>query len=825
MSATTADPKAQGGAAEALSETPRPRWRDAWQVPALAGALLTLIGGVVAAVVTAPKPDIRAGISYAEHLVEIEKYGEALDHLNRSVLPSLSTHAYSPEDRRTFHLLRARALYLGQRELGINRTENNVSIREEYVSAEHLNAKLEPDDAYFLASTLIALGEVEEAAKRAESLPDAHRERRVELLKRMVDLALHREHPDFARALDLVSELTADAELSQADRAWTVARQGELLVAQGYANDAVTKLLRALPKLEGAGEVAEGELRLALAKAYVATEHVNEARTQLDIAASKLGAEHDLAPQVTLMQAEIDHQIGELTSARERYTAVLERSTYSRGHPVAMLGLAEVESQLSNAQASGAPEESLEHYSQLIDMMKSGPAGGEVSAERVGSSLISRFREQFEKGDLASALRFALLGEKLYGIDAAPPEILLAIAETKKRQAEELLSHAAEGGALSLAQADPTTQKEAKICLLESGKYFRHHASRVVRDDSSAYAESLWHAADAFDRAGDLEASVQAFHQFTTDMPGDKRLPEAMFRLARGYQARGDLELAAKTYQALIDGRGGPEGTGSWGDRSVVPLAQSLLADADTGNDTHAEQLLMQALAGEFGGPGSSTFRDATRELGEHFFRTGRFAPAVERFEQYLALSSEGSDDEDVLRVRYRLADAYRRSAAEIARSLESGMPDGTKRTLEQDRRERLGRAAALYEQVRAAFETMEHRSAVDEISLRNAYFYKGDCAFDLKDYDGAIRHYDAARERYAKEPAALVAMTQIVSALVAQGQMEKARTANDAAKRFYNSLPESVWDDPTLPMSQADWKAWLAAQDRLAGVSSGREE
>ncbi|CAG0999366.1 hypothetical protein PHYC_02773 [Phycisphaerales bacterium] len=805
-------------------DTARPRWRDTWQIPILVVALMTLIAGVVAAVITAPKPDVRADLAIAQQLVDTAKYGEALDHLNKTVLPGLSSKAFSPDDRRTFHLLRARSLYLGQRQLGINRAENNESIRAEFVAAEHLNAKLEPEDACFLAGTLISLGDLDAAAARAERLPDSERGRRIELIKRMVDLSLHAERPDLARALDLVTVLAADAELSREDRAWTLARQGELLIAQGYAEEAITKILRALPRLDGTEHAAEGELRLTLAKAYLGTESINEARAQLDIAAEKLGPEHTLTPQATLLQAEIDHQIGELASARERYTAVLERSTFTQGHSAALLGLAEVESQISTAQSSGPPEESLERYSQLVDRVLAGSTSSEVPRERVGASLMSRFREQFEKGDLGSALRYATLAERLFGIDLAPADVLLAIAETKKRQAEELLSHAAEGGALSLAQADPATQKEARECLVESGRYFRHHASRVVREDSAAYAESLWHAADAFDRAGNLEASVQAFHQFTTDMPGDKRRPEAAFRLARGYQARGDLELAAKTYQALIDGRGGAEGTGSWGDRAVVPLAQSLLADADTSNDTHAEQLLAQALAGEFGGPGTETFRLATRELGEHLFRTGRYAPAVERFEQYLALA-QSDDAEEALLVRYRLADAYRRSAAEIARALESGMPDGTKRTLEQDRRTRLGKAAAMYEQVRGAYEAMEHRSAVEDLALRNAYFFKADCAFDLKDFDAAIRHYDAARERYAKEPAALMALTQIVSALVAQGHMEKARAANDAAKRFYASLPDSAWDDPTLPMSKADWERWLSAQDRLAGVGSAREE
>jgi hypothetical protein len=63
--------------------------------------------------------------------------------------------------------------------------------------------------------------------------------------------------------------------------------------------------------------------------------------------------------------------------------------------------------------------------------------------------------------------------------------------------------------------------------------------------------------------------------------------------------------------------------------------------------------------------------------------------------------------------------------------------------------------------------------------------------------------------------------MMQIVNSLVAQGQLDRAQTANARAKRFYESLPESVWDDPTLPMSRKDWERWLDSQVKLGALAS----
>jgi tetratricopeptide (TPR) repeat protein len=109
-------------------------------------------------------------------------------------------------------------------------------------------------------------------------------------------------------------------------------------------------------------------------------------------------------------------------------------------------------------------------------------------------------------------------------------------------------------------------------------------------------------------------------------------------------------------------------------------------------------------------------------------------------------------------------------------------------------------------------------------VRLRNASFYLGDCAFDLADYETAIRQYDAAREKYPKDPASLVAMIQIVNAYVEQGDLKRARTANDRAKRFYESLPESAWTDPNLPIGQAEWQRWLDAMGRLMPAAAGVE-
>jgi tetratricopeptide (TPR) repeat protein len=135
---------------------------------------------------------------------------------------------------------------------------------------------------------------------------------------------------------------------------------------------------------------------------------------------------------------------------------------------------------------------------------------------------------------------------------------------------------------------------------------------------------------------------------------------------------------------------------------------------------------------------------------------------------------------------------------------------------------------------VRAALETidLDKLSKVQQLILRNAIFYRGDCAYDLGDYDTAIRLYDAAAQRYATDPASLVAMIQIVNCYAAQGKMREARTAHSRAQMRLRELPESSWQGAMTPMDRRHWERWLETSLRLekaekqaqAGQSPGAE-
>jgi tetratricopeptide (TPR) repeat protein len=812
-----------------------------WQVPALLTATGLLVAGMAYAFSTAPKPDLSADFTLAQRQLAAASYGEALETLNARILPHFGGPALSPDQRREFHVLRARALYLGQKDLGIDRAENHRSIQGEYAAAQRLNATLTPLDREYLASTLVSLGELPQAVELVRQLTPEQREPREALLRRMIEATSAGPSANPSLALDLLAMLGADSGLSFETRIWALSRQVGVLVQQGYPEEAISKALRALPRLsgdgvpEGAAGAALGELFLQLGRAYLVTDETGEARKQLERAEAILGEENVKTAEAILLQAGLDRRAGDLTRARERLTDLLARYPFAEIVPQATLQAAEVEAALAVAQGAGTLEESFARYEHLVDLLTSGDPVPGLTREELGKSLVSRFREQYDRGDDASALKFADLAGRIYDADSEPPELAEGLGRTHLRVAGDLLAAAGEGGALSLADLDPATQREARGHLVRAGESFRAHAAKVVTTDAKLYGDSLWAAADAFDRAGDLDDSISAFQQFVTDFPTDTRLAETQFRLAQAYKARGDLPLAVGLYRALIAGRDGSAAAGPFADASYVPLAEALLLDADDANDAEAEQLLNTVVSGELVGTQTAAFRQALRELGRFYYQHGQPERAIERLEEFLARTQEAEalGDEPQTRepgvpgrereraeVTFMLADSYRLSASRIAAALREALPDEERRVLDRTRRDRLTRSGELFSAVRETLDGFRRRSALEELYLRNAYLYSGDTAFDLGEFDRAIRAYDAARDRFPQDPASLVALVQIVNALVAQGEIDKARTAHARARRFFQSLPESVWDDPALPMTRREWERWLDAQDRLGLIT-----
>lgn len=779
-------------------------WRDAWQVPTLlvAGGMLML--GIAYSVSTAPDPDITPTITRANRMIENENYQQAIELLNTRVYPWVSKDDVPAGDKVLYHLAKARSIYRGQQKLRLNDDRNNVSVVREYLEAERLGGVLEPRDLAALASTYIARDEVPLAMQRAREIPESQRYLRDAVQKRAVSSLLDRPLPETDRALGLIAEILVDPKLPVDDRVWALETQGNVQLAQGHADQTVTRILRALPRLDGASAIGRSRLHLILAKAYTQLGAVPQAGEQVGFAQNLSAPGDPHYPQILLMKAMVEDARGHTDAARDLYREITTQYSSSSPYPLALLGLGETEAAL------GEPELAIEAFTSLVSQYNSFGIESYPSRAQVLASVLGRAGDSLSAGNPIESIRYASLADILYTGLQMPTEVFLAQARAHQGAAELLLGKPL-AEVKSLMGLDPSTRAEVQRHLMSAATNYSLHAERHVVSNLGVFADSLWRSADLFDRAGDQPEAIRAFKSYAESMPSDPRHAEAMFRLGESLRALGDFQAAAEVYKDLIAARDGSSGAdiGPFADASHVPLAQAYLYDEDPENDAEAEKLLVTALGGSMGSTQTELFRDALLELAGLYDRTDRPERAIERYEEF---RERYPDDPEAGSVVFKLADAHRRLADIIETSLHEAMP-----AAEHNRRQ--GQIVLHRRRAIERFgETIERLGAkrpqmlglYESIALRNAYFYLGDCAYDLGEFNEAISYYDRARDRYVDDPASLVAMVQIVNAYIATAQYGRARTANERAKRFYAQIPDEVWDDPTLPMDRKDWERWL---------------
>ena len=813
--AKPADQKAEQNASGDAAEPTGPLgWSAVWQAPALLFAVALLVSGLYAAVASRPAPDFESIIRRGEALVQRERYQDAIDELNETFFPFYDEPIVADSQRQRYHLVIARSIYNAQRLLGIRVQDNDRAVLREFLEAERLEATLRPLDVYALAETLIRLDQTDRALRRAEDLPMDRSDLRHRLLRQFVEHELSRREPGYDIVLDQLARLLAEPELPRNERIWAVEQQAEVNLRQGYPRQVVDRILRAMPRLTGAGEERDLlPLYVMLGQAYTEIGLLDQAWKRLDRAAVLADGVGQHWGRIQFLMGRIDADLGRAREARDRHADIVRNHGRSDDLLPNLLALAETEATLGRTDASVAA------YDRLADELPRSEPHPMATREQAAESLMDRFRERFSSGQTADARRFATIAERLWGVDDAPRDVLLALAESNRRLADEALPPRTEGTPrLTDEELDPATREQIKPLLIAAGAYFRAHADRSDVTDNTAFGDSLWASAQAFDRAGQQQDAIEAYRVFADGAADSPRWGEARFRLAQAYHARGEHTRAEGLLRDLIASgldRIGDKGVGIWADRSYVPLAQTLLMDDIDVNDDEAARLLVAVVDGRRASPDAEQYPTALFELGRYHYQQDDFPRAIERLEEF---RERFPDHPDAGRVLFWLADAFRLESDAIEETLAGALPDSQREQLEDARSDRLERAGVLFDQVVEVLGGMDARRRTDleNVYLRNAHYYRGDCAFDLGRYDEAIRHYDAARLAYRGDPAALVAMVQIVNAHVAQGNTERARTANERARRFFEQLPDTVWDDPTLPMGRDDWERWLDSSSRL---------
>jgi len=800
---------------ESEGQAASPRLSQVWQLPLLLVSVVLLAAGWYMALPDGPARSVADELEHVVKLIRAEQFDAAIDALDE-IEPELRTLEDSL--KADYHLRRGDAITLAQRRRGWDEPRNHRNVIDHYRRARELGVTLDGRRLRWLAESHLALGELEKANALIDDVPAEDAAARWRMRREVIERAIA-GGGDPAEHIRALKDFRETDGLPREHEVWAAARQAELLMAAGDLEEAERQLSIDLQRFDFAAsdDPALGELMVLLGETQWKLGDRAAAENWFRAAQKQLDPASPLNGRALTGVGEIRFAEDNIVDALARFTAAVADYPETRAQLRALIGKAESESRL------GAYDESLATYDRALQRIsETGAARKDVEA--LAESLRFQHDWRFEQGKHELALSYLDRLARLRG-DNLGDELLLKLAVTHRQCARSILD---DDGALVADAADegePPAALSARDRALiaehfeKAGGYYYRHARAVADDqDEEAYSRSLWNAADCYDQAGLNDRAIELFQEYQATLPEDERDLRASFRLAQAFQARGDFATAAKRYADLVKNH--PKSQQAY--ESYVPLARCYLAQGAEFWGRAEQQLRAVVEGNQSLRPSSRQYREALVELGRLYYRRGEpgdYERAIERLNEAV---QRYADHPKLPEMRFQLADAYRKSVAQLEAKLDGPTSPSQRAAVQRERADRLAAAQDAFGKVIDHYESRDPDSLteIESLYLRNSYFYRADCAYDLRRFegpDGAIALYGAAADKYEEDPSVLVAHVQIVNSWCELGRFDKARAANERAKWRLARIRDEAFDDPNLPMSREHWKRWLEWTSELA--------
>ncbi len=849
-STNTATMEAEAPASAPLPSRP-PSWSQLWQMPALVLGLL-VFGVWLYLTVSAPKPknDFTGGLDSISQYLKANNFDAARESINR-ILPHIDQATVLEQAR--LKQLWGDMIFLEQRYTGTSAPENHRKIAELYTEAREGHQPFDTTHLQWWADTLVSLGQDEKALKMLEELKDEPPETRYKVVRDMIERKSRQPGmtpqtlaPLIARFQDEVRK--ADKTQRRAQDIWLTGLQARMALDGDEPEKAVDGLLRRVAQLTEGGDKDLGPLYVLLAKGYQRTD-VSKARPWYTKAREKVDPSDPLGAEILVGLGQLDlAETNDVRTALDNFNNALAESTSNSSVFFdATLGRADCEARL------GQTGDSIDSFKKAVKFVLNQPALEVNRQKQLDDTLHTHYDAAMERGDYDQALDFLNTLSPLYQRQRElPSKLLLEMATTYDKLSDQ--DRIAWGGpeptpaippmtqpapsikdqanlALSgeedEADAEPESEPSAAVTngpkvsprklaaqqmvlhLSKAAEYYIRHAHMVSVSDEAAYSSSLWRAAECYDRAQMWKNAIDVYAEFVKNRVGDPKQLAALLQLGLAYEADGQYQPAIECFKQVIDTQ--PQSPEAYA--SLVPLARCYVSMDDFSSAKRVLNFVVQGHPTIT--PESVVYRDALIELGKLHYRLGEYREAIER----LALAADRyKDAPSIGLIRFRLADAYRRSIEDIDKDLREPMPQSKKLELQRERTRRLEEAQKLFTQVVAEFELRDEStlSPVEALSFRNAYFYRADCAYDLRQFKQAIDLYEVAAKRWEAHPASLVALVQIVNSYCEMNMVQEAKVANLRARALLKRIPEEAFNDPSLPMSRQHWADWLEWTSKL---------
>jgi tetratricopeptide (TPR) repeat protein len=809
--------------AEAVPDKELPALGTLWQVPTMIASLALIVLGLVYARGRAPTNDFDAALDQVEALIANDDLELARLRLTTVIEPNLLDA--TELQRARFEATLGDWLYRAREDS----VEDDVDLKitDQYTRASRGGLVMDAPRLERWATSLIALNQMDDARDRIRDLEDlaaiggedeARRLNRV--LRKLVEHGLHAPTgATYDTLMALLAEYRARRDLTADDEAWAISRQAELRLEHGHAREAVNRLLVDMRRLEAnaetPGPAAFGELYVLLGRAYYQIGEDDTARQHLEHANGLFEGSELARGEGLALLGNIALGRGDDVEAFDRFAVVIRDFVGTPAYASGLLGRAEVRA------LAGDDVEAVDDYRALCELILRDGGTSDVDAERVTRSLIDRHDATVAVGRLGMAIDYIRVAERLYGKADVPTDVLFRIATTSRQLGDQVYRDA-------IGERDPRTvpahevdlgvRREATVHYMKAGEYYVDHARRIAGGltEDESWADSLWMAADSYDRAGAHDLAITHFKEYIAGRSGvDAKWAEARFRLAQAYHAELDYASAIDYYQQVIN----EHALSLFAALSFVPLARCMIADGQYGE---AEAIFQSVLAGNREiEPDAIEYRDALFAYGRMLNEQGDHVSAIEQLDKAVKWYP---DAPGILAVKSHLADSYMGLASILDDRLgEPGLTPAQRDQIKANRSEHLKQAMDIFAEVRDGYEARDPRrlDELDRAYLKNAYARRGDCAFKLGLYREAISIFDQVARRYADDIVALTSLIQIVNAYHELGDAERARTAARRVQIKLAQLPAAAFDESQSAFPREAWERWLA-NSPLGGAPGG---
>jgi len=703
----------------------------------------------------------------------------------------------APAERAELHRQLMGVIHQAERPLRVHTPQNARAIVHNFEKAIQFGSTPSAEDWLIVADAYSWMEGWTEAATAYRKALDAGVARPDHVRRQLLQAHLEQGKPITATEAEDLGKILDDPQAAPRIYLWALDHQVRWLLEEGRAAEALGLVKSAEERLTGTADRLALPYYEALCHTVDGSRYSEEAETRLRSLLNEWPVRDDLWGEAMWLLGRLQQIDERPQEALHYFDGVLESFQSGELADACRLARAECLAALERYQSA------YREFAGLKDRLLQPRVHPHLDRRAVRVTIAGIGANLLHDGVLPLAVDYLRLA-----LDLASAEE----AEDRLQYQMQIATGLMKLGRRILAESTtPDDRSRGEAMLLDAAEAFLAMA-QYQRQDEPSFAQSVEAAVGIFDQLGRTDQVVEVLAKFVVAHPSNERRAWGLLRLGEAYQALGQHERAVDTYRELIKAHSRLLEAQA----AMVPLAECLLA---LGGEAAREGVdLLLAIVDDRGPdllfePQAREYREALFRLARYYLESdqpGHLEQAIGRLEDALALYP---DDPESPRLTFQLADAYRRSAAELRRIAAEAVEENERRRLEEQWRERTRKALVGFQSVIAALAGQDEAALDDlqQLYLRMSYLFRGDALVDLGETAAAIEAYQEAVWRYERRPEAVTASLQIVRCHQRLGQSAEAAAALERLKWLVETIPDSAFAEERGMSSKEYWQNTVA--------------